>query len=70
MSIFDDETATFLVVVNGEEQYAIWPATLPLPKGWTACGFDGCRDLCLNHIKTIWRDMRPLSLRGASSAKG
>jgi MbtH protein len=26
-------------------------------------GFQGLRDACLEHIREIWTDMRPLSLR-------
>lgn len=53
----------FLVVLNGEEQYSIWPADLDLPPGWRAEGTAGTRQECLDHIDVVWTDMRPLSLR-------
>jgi MbtH protein len=56
---------TYLVVVNHEEQYSIWEAGLPLPAGWTAEGFSGQHQACLDHIEEVWTDMRPLSLRNA-----
>ncbi|KQP44299.1 MbtH family protein [Methylobacterium sp. Leaf106] len=61
----DDSEATFLVVINGEEQYSVWPAHRPVPAGWSATGFSGPRTACLDHIDTVWTDMRPLSLRRA-----
>ena len=61
----DDSEATFLVVINGEEQYSVWPAHRAVPAGWRATGFSGPRASCLAHIETVWTDMRPLSLRRA-----
>lgn len=53
----------YTVVVNHEEQYSIWPAHKDLPGGWTAVGYVGAKADCLAHIKQVWTDMRPLSIR-------
>jgi MbtH protein len=58
-----DDKQTYLVVVNDEEQYSIWPADRDLPAGWRADGTEGTRADCLAHIGEVWTDMRPLSLR-------
>ncbi|SDH33564.1 MbtH protein [Lentzea fradiae] len=58
-----DDKQTYLVVVNDEEQYSIWPADRDLPAGWRADGTGGTRADCLAHIGEVWTDMRPLSLR-------
>lgn len=63
MSIFDDEEATFEVVVNHEEQYSIWPADREIPAGWRKAGKSGKKAECLQYIEEVWTDMRPLSLR-------
>jgi MbtH protein len=63
--VFDDEAAMFRVVVNHEEQYSIWPADRELPVGWRDVGKTGNKAECLAHIKEVWTDMRPLSLRRA-----
>jgi len=55
------------VVINEEEQYSIWPTTKDLPNGWYKVGVQGFKDDCLSHIKEIWIDMRPLSLRSRMS---
>lgn len=60
---WDDEDAVFVVVVNHEEQYSIWPQYRELPKGWRAAGKQGSRRDCLEYIEGVWTDMRPLSLR-------
>jgi MbtH protein len=57
----------FKVVVNHEEQYSIWPADQENPAGWTNVGPNGSREQCLADIAERWTDMRPLSLRRASS---
>lgn len=59
----DDDTTVYKVVVNHEEQYSIWPATRDNPLGWRDAGKQGLKAECLAHIKEIWTDMRPLSLR-------
>ncbi|OJY31017.1 MAG: hypothetical protein BGP11_00895 [Rhodobacterales bacterium 65-51] len=55
----------YLVVMNHEEQYSLWPQGRELPAGWTATGFGGDKQACLDHINAVWTDMRPLSLRKA-----
>ncbi len=59
----EEDTTTYHVVVNHEEQYSIWPDYKEIPKGWRAVGVSGKKDECLAHIKEVWTDMRPLSLR-------
>jgi uncharacterized protein YbdZ (MbtH family) len=51
------------VVVNGEEQYSIWPVTREIPSGWVDSGVIGDKAHCLRYIDETWTDMRPLSLR-------
>jgi MbtH protein len=51
------------VVINGEEQYSIWPADRENAKGWQDAGKSGPKAECLAYIKAVWTDMRPLSLR-------
>jgi MbtH protein len=59
---FDDETALFLVLVNDEGQYSLWPQFKDVPAGWKAVGPRGARKECLEWIDQNWTDMRPLSL--------
>ncbi|MEV5954559.1 MbtH family NRPS accessory protein [Streptomyces sp. NPDC051987] len=56
---------TYRVVVNGEEQYSIWPEGRDLPDGWFDEGTSGTKEECLDHVERVWTDMRPLSLRQA-----
>ena len=66
MSDDEREDATvYKVVINPEEQYSIWPADRENPLGWRDAGKSGSKDECLAHIKEVWTDMRPLSLRKA-----
>ena len=59
----DEDKAIYKVVVNHEEQYSIWPAEKENALGWKDAGFKGSKAECLAHIKEVWTDMRPLSLR-------
>jgi uncharacterized protein YbdZ (MbtH family) len=64
-SIFDRDDIEFVVVVNDEEQYSIWPTDREVPDGWRDAGKRGLRPECLAYIDEVWTDMRPLSLRVA-----
>jgi MbtH protein len=57
------DTTAYLVVMNHEEQYSIWPDYKDLPNGWEAVGQSGTKEQCLDYISKVWVDMRPLSLR-------
>jgi MbtH protein len=59
----EDDTLTYKVVVNHEEQYSIWPSYRDNPNGWRDDGMTGSKSECLAYIKRVWVDMRPLSLR-------
>ncbi|MBL1264298.1 MbtH family protein [Methylomicrobium sp. RS1] len=63
MSWDDEDTTIYQVVVNDEEQYSIWPDYKEIPGGWRAVGPKGLKQECLDYIKEVWTDMRPLSLR-------
>ncbi len=58
-----EDNTTYNFVVNHEEQYSIWPVDKEIPLGWKAVGKSGKKQECLDHIKEVWTDMRPLSLR-------
>src|SRR6266571_7170965 len=59
----DDDGREYVVVLNDEEQYSIWPTDRPIPDGWYDAGCRGTKDECLAHISEVWVDMRPRSLR-------
>ncbi len=60
----DEAVARYQVVVNHEEQYSIWAEDREVPSGWSAVGIVGTKDECLGHIREVWTDLRPLSVRG------
>ena len=53
----------YVVIINHEEQYLIWPRDEYVPDGWDLAGAGGSYDDCRAHIEEVWTDMRPLSLR-------
>lgn len=59
----NEDTTTYIVVMNQEDQYSIWPGGRSLPLGWRDAGKSGSKQECLAHIEAVWTDMRPLSLR-------
>jgi MbtH protein len=63
---FDQADSDFLVLINDEEQYSLWPAVVEVPAGWHTALGPATRDECLSHIEAHWTDMRPRSLREAA----
>ncbi|MCX5205601.1 MbtH family NRPS accessory protein [Streptomyces sp. NBC_00237] len=58
-----EEEEQYVVVINGEAQYSIWPADRDLPPGWAGEGTRGAKSDCLARIGEVWTDPRPRSLR-------
>jgi MbtH protein len=57
---------SFVVLINEEGQYSIWPPAKPVPEGWSLVSpTSSPKSVCLAYISTNWTDMRPLSLRHA-----
>ena len=65
---FEDDSRTYLVLSNDEEQYSLWPATIDVPAGWTVVHSADTRQACLEYVEQNWADMRPKTLREASRA--
>lgn len=53
------------VVRDREDRYSVWSDDKALPRGWNKETFSGSREECLQKIKEIWGDPRPLSLQQA-----
>lgn len=63
-SCFDREGEVFVVLINHEEQYSIWPEWKAVPGGWTVVdGIKGDKKTVTDFVDQAWTDMRPLSLR-------
>jgi MbtH protein len=62
---FDDDSGNFLVLVNDEDQYSLWPAFADIPPGWRKVFGETGRAECLAYVEQHWIDMRPRSLREA-----
>jgi MbtH protein len=68
MNPFEDPEGAFLVLVNAEGQYSLWPAFAETPDGWNVQHGPDARQACLDHIESAWTDMRPRSLVAAMAA--
>jgi uncharacterized protein YbdZ (MbtH family) len=65
-----EDLTIYRVVMNHEEQYSIWPEHRELSLGWRGAGKQGTKKECLDYIKGVWTDMRPLSLRQKMAENG
>ncbi len=65
-----EDLTTYKVVVNHEAQYSIWRADRDNPAGWSNAGKSGTKSECLDYIREVWTDMRPLSLRKKMNTAG
>lgn len=62
---FDDAEGSFLVLVNDEEQYSLWPEFARVPAGWRTVHGPAGREEALEYVERNWTDLRPRSLREA-----
>lgn len=59
---FEDDDREYLVLVNDEGQYSLWPTSIDVPSGWGRAREAGSRADCIAFVEQTWTDMRPLSL--------
>jgi MbtH protein len=59
---FEDNDGVYLVLINDEGQYSLWPSFAEIPAGWTVVKAEDTRQACLDYINENWTDMRPKSL--------
>ncbi|WP_371618388.1 MbtH family protein [Streptomyces sp. NBC_00454] len=64
---FEDNDASYYVLVNEEGQHSLWPVFIEVPLGWTIAHGQDARQSCLDFIERNWTDMRPKSLIAASN---
>ncbi|MGT2439223.1 MbtH family NRPS accessory protein [Bradyrhizobium betae] len=65
-SIDGDE---FVVLVNRDAQYAIWPAAKPIPAGWNQAHAVAQKADCLAFVERCWIDMRAGTLPDRSAQR-
>ena len=59
---FEDPDASYLVLVNDEDQHSLWPVFADVPDGWKTVFGGASRQECLDYIEASWTDIRPKSL--------
>jgi MbtH protein len=59
---FENDNATYQVLINDEAQYALWPSFIDVPRGWRIAHPPSSRQSCLDYVNQHWTDMRPRSL--------
>lgn len=59
---FEDEEGIYVVLINDEGQYSLWPNDINIPAGWSIIHPPDKRTTCLDFINEHWTDMRPKSL--------
>jgi MbtH protein len=59
----DDRIRTYVVLINHEEQYSLWPSHKSIPAGWSSTGISGAKAECTEYVDRVWTDITPLSVR-------
>ncbi|MFD4014587.1 MbtH family protein [Streptomyces albidoflavus] len=62
MNPFDNQDATYSVLVNTDNQHSLWPEFAEVPAGWKVVHGPESRQSCLDYVNANWADMRPASL--------
>lgn len=59
---FEHADTDYMILVNDENQYSLWPSFITVPNGWSVVGEQQTREECMDYINRQWSDMRPRSL--------
>src|SRR5215468_1263743 len=59
---FEDEEATYSVLITDKAQHSLWPVFADVPVGWKVIFGEDKRQACLDFVEKNWTDMRPNSL--------
>ena len=59
---FEDPEGTYLVLVNDENQYSLWPDFVDVPAGWRMVHGPDSRQACREHVETPRTANRPRTL--------
>lgn len=65
---FEDPEGRYLVLVNDEGQFSLWPAFAEVPGGWQVAQEENGHAESLAYIEAHWTDMRPRSVAEAMEA--
>ena len=63
MNTNSDLVQHYIVLMNEEEQYSLWPSHKEVPRGWRDVGVVGTKQECLEYVEKVWTDITPLSVR-------
>lgn len=58
---FENEDASYLVLVNHLGQHSLWPEVIDVPAGWDVVFAGGRRQECLDYVAANWTDIMPRS---------
>lgn len=67
---FENNDAMYVVLINDEGQYSLWPALIGVPAGWKVIRESADRKTCQDYININWTDMRPRSLIALETGGG
>jgi MbtH protein len=51
---FENEDASYLVLVNHLGQHSLWPDAIDVPSGWQTMFRSGRRQECLDYVAANW----------------
>jgi MbtH protein len=69
-SPFDNDEASFVVLINDEGEHSLWPDSKAVPAGWRITFGADSRRNCLEFVDRNWVDLRPASLIAHSKSGG
>jgi len=58
---FDDDQQRFLVLLNSQGHYSLWPTFAPIPGGWQQTFGPDSHQACLDHIEQHWTAINPFA---------
>lgn len=70
MSGTGDDAATHQLIVNDQEQFAVWPSRRRVPAGWRPVGRTGTRESLTEYLREILVETLPAPLLRSDGRPG
>lgn len=66
MDTFDEANGPFLVLINAQREYSLWPEHLETPGGWVIEFGPAAKNQCCQHIEQRWLSLQRKADMGRS----
>jgi len=58
VNLFEDESQSYWILVNADNQHSLWPESVPVPAGWRVIHGPAQRGAAVHFVDLHWTDLQ------------